>query len=616
MPRSKKAIPPASLTKLPQELIIETPVEDPASQAAQENIQSLIRQLPHDENFRHTAADALVDLGEAAVPQLVEALHNEQLCGFAIHVLRRIGPNAAAAVPALIDSLHHPDPHIATSASRALRSIGSAARSALMNALKDGVSLTRREAAFPLSEICPDDPTVTTALIQALNDPDKDVREAAIKVLAERDDQAAVVPISQLLLDHDVKFLQIVVDALVSMCGERFVIETLKQLRPDLAVPHEGTPTPEQTTESTEPESILPNLELHQRIDMLISLLSFQTAVNELAAIGEPAVPALVKLLNDDYPARRRHAAIVLWRMAQTDPKTAAAALPTLIEKLRNDSEPKVRGRAAQVLISVVPADPKVLTPLIAALRNDSSALVRANIILFLGFDKVEAAVPALIDALNDPEERVRKSAETSLELVKGKIFLDNELEKLQKEIRIRPKARPEPGPLPPTEQKIQELIAALPDDPRERLKAIVALFTTIRNQAAEAMQPAIALLLKEAQQLDFEGMSYVSRLINRALNDTHRALLNPETNLPALVESNRPRPSSEVSYLQLLDTRHAGDGRRHRVRIQDGPDRPNSRRPVANPLPRIASDQIKLVSTNQEPEHIAVAEPSAGRGR
>lgn len=172
------------------------------------------------------------------------------------------------------------------------------------------------------------------------------------------------------------------------------------------------------------------------------------------------------------------------------------------------------------------------------------------------------------------------------------------------------------PEPLRPTNEKI-EVSVTLPSAPRDRLEAIVGAFITLGDQAAAPMKPAIAALLKEAQQRDFDGMSSDARLINRALNYTRRALLDPSTNLPALVKPTRAGPSSEVSYVLLQDTRDAEDGRRHRVRVQDGPDQLKRRHPPTNPLPRVSSDQIELVSTDQQSEPaVATDQPSPARGR
>src|SRR5262249_6744717 len=99
-------------------------------------------------------------------------------------------------------------------------------------------------------------------------------------------------------------------------------------------------------------------------------------------------------------------------------------------------------------------------------------------------------------------------------------------------------------------EEKIKELFAGLPADPQERLETLARLFSAIRQKSAEGMQAAIVALLKGAQQLDYDGKVELCRRINRALDDSHLAILDPETDLPARLKPMRSGggPSTEVS--------------------------------------------------------------------
>jgi hypothetical protein len=89
-----------------------------------------------------TAAHALGRIGEAAVPQLTQALSdpNPLVRKRAADVLARIGPDAKDAVPALIRALGDRDEQVRKAATRALGEIGPGAAEAvprLIEALRE-----------------------------------------------------------------------------------------------------------------------------------------------------------------------------------------------------------------------------------------------------------------------------------------------------------------------------------------------------------------------------------------------------------------------------------------------------------------------------------------------
>ncbi len=91
---------------------------------------------------RETAADALARIGDAAVPALIETLHDtdHEIRAQAARALARMGTGAGPAVPALIDALNDPNRDVRQGAARALGQIGPEAEGAvpaLVSALKD-----------------------------------------------------------------------------------------------------------------------------------------------------------------------------------------------------------------------------------------------------------------------------------------------------------------------------------------------------------------------------------------------------------------------------------------------------------------------------------------------
>ena len=69
------------------------------------------------------AADALVEIGEPAVPVLIEALHDEEprVRNRAIYILGQLGESALAAIPALRERLNDPVDYVSQQASNVLK---------------------------------------------------------------------------------------------------------------------------------------------------------------------------------------------------------------------------------------------------------------------------------------------------------------------------------------------------------------------------------------------------------------------------------------------------------------------------------------------------------------
>ncbi len=84
-----------------------------------------------DETTVRNALDALVTLGPAAVPRLVDALKHEKLRGQVAYILGQMGPAAAPAAPALAKLIADKDERVALEAAIALAKIGPGAKDAV-----------------------------------------------------------------------------------------------------------------------------------------------------------------------------------------------------------------------------------------------------------------------------------------------------------------------------------------------------------------------------------------------------------------------------------------------------------------------------------------------------
>lgn len=190
-------------------------------------------------------------------------------------------------------------------------------------------------------------------------------------------------------------------------------------------------------------------------------------AFRRLTEIGEPAVPALVDLMEEHGTPVRGDAFNAL---ANLGPR-AASAVPELLEMLKGD-EPELRYNAAWLLGTVGPA--------------------------------AESAVPSLTPLLQHPNQRLRDVAARALGQIGGSGHLA--LEGAQTSADVRQRAASMAG------------MAASPLNPASR-RAIVA--AGLSDSSAEVRQRAVELLRTVGRE---EGEALAPYLV-RALNDPDPAV-------------------------------------------------------------------------------------------
>jgi HEAT repeat protein len=178
----------------------------------QKRVEDLIKDLKDERvEVRRLAVEALVRIGESAVPALGEALKDqgEWVRVGAAEALGRIGPEAKSAVPALVEALKDQIVGVRRRAAEALGIIGSEAKSAvpaLVEALKGQDAEVREGAAEALGRIGPEAKSAVPALGEALKDQDKWVRLRAAEALGIIGPAAksAVPALVEALKDQDV----------------------------------------------------------------------------------------------------------------------------------------------------------------------------------------------------------------------------------------------------------------------------------------------------------------------------------------------------------------------------------------------------------------------------
>jgi HEAT repeat protein len=129
-------------------------------------------------------------------------------------------------------------------------------------------------------------------------------------------------------------------------------------------------------------------------------------AEDALLKIGDAAFPALVHGLSLKGSSERQMIIDLL-------PRFGARANTPLIHVLRKDPDPYVKARAASALAGLRPVDTGAVSALIDALKNNDES-VRRNAVLALGDlgSEARAAIPALtVLSQNDPDSLVQVRA-------------------------------------------------------------------------------------------------------------------------------------------------------------------------------------------------------------
>jgi HEAT repeat protein len=384
------------------------------------------------------AAETLVDLGEPALPILLEARKESDLRAHrrAVFALVSIGP---PAVPGLVAALDRGGARVETAlvrigapalpeletalasptrarhTARVLGAMGDRARpaaSALVGLLQDAGAgeEARAEAAAALGQIGPektatgDGPDVAGVLAVALAGPPR-VRLEAARALAQMGPapQMAIPSLALLAADMDVQSAATACEALGQVGGPAAVPPLLSRL-----LKADGA--------SKSAALALARLGPAARLAVapLIACLKsdkedgrFARAV--LERLGSSAIRDLEAALTESAPVIRRSAAEVLGLMGPR----AAAAVPALV-KVLEDRDPSVSIAAAQALVRIDPTKATAAVPILVRLfkGKDEKVADQAALVLAEHGPDARSAVPELLAGLKEKNEKlVRRSA-------------------------------------------------------------------------------------------------------------------------------------------------------------------------------------------------------------
>lgn len=295
-------------------------VRDEAVEAAaslgSDVVERLIASLKDERwRVREQAAKALGKIRDPrAVDQLIVACRDRDgaVKSAAAEALGRIGHEKA--VPALIKLFKDTSKTVRETAGTALVSIGQPAVQALVDCLKDPYFVVRCHGARALGGMTTDyqigrswvrDPQVVDALLDALKDPDRAVREDATIALGHIGDPHAVDGLLEAMKDGTVKRHAI---ASLGMIGDARALPAILEVLKGRGIRQEGKPTPgciiseEQLIKEAATTAlghfrdprVIPDLIL-----LLKDIVYRDQAAASLVLIGDTAIEPLIAFLHD-----------------------------------------------------------------------------------------------------------------------------------------------------------------------------------------------------------------------------------------------------------------------------------------------------------------------------
>lgn len=436
----------------PEWRVRKTAVEILSQRPEKEVIEGLAAILESEENAgaRNSSVEALVRIGPAAVPSLLDRLPQSEgdVRKFIVDILGEIGDRRAAE--GLVSLLKDSDENVRSSAIEALGRLGdTTVVPALIEILGSGNVWLAYSAVEALGRL--GDPRAALPLIAALGE--RVLREAAFRALGRLGDVRAVPPLAAGLWDGNAS---IRAAALKSLSGLADRVDLEKEIS-SLSAEVRGRAGEAlirilvEDSEARQPAlRMLLVLREPRAVDSLVSLLSDASVeddlVSALAAFGPAAVPPLLRSLTNDNEQVRRAAARALGAGGDR------AAVPPLMECVK-DGNGHVRQQAARALgrigdVSTVPGimpllgDPfpdvqdAAVEALSALLSPEDVAVLdpelsspspsrRRNAVAILGQVGGPGAGPRIVFALKDEKRGVRRAAVESLALLSGEDFPD-----------------------------------------------------------------------------------------------------------------------------------------------------------------------------------------------
>ena len=287
-----------------------------------------------DPGVRMRVLQTVAEVGQQAVPALIEALKNDKAAYWACVMLRDIGPAAKEAVPALTGKLQDSRPEIRREAVLALAAIGDA-----RPCRKSPPSWTMHSAAPP-----PPSPWAAWGSVPA---------DAEAKIRRQLQERRPDALLHQPLDAGDASIRK------TRTCA----VETTERL---VALLKDADPRVRQAAARglaalpPAPEITMP---IFEKAFQDADEATVRSALDAMAGIGAPAVPRLIDALKFEHVRAR-----VAYILGQIGP--AAAPATDALAKLIDDKNPRVSEEAVLALAKIGPGAKAAVPALIKAFQG------------------------------------------------------------------------------------------------------------------------------------------------------------------------------------------------------------------------------------------------------
>jgi HEAT repeat protein len=405
-----------------------------------------------------------IGAGDAAdVPPLLAQLKSgdPQRRAAGAAALGLIGRPARPAMPALLAAMHDPDEKVAVNAAACALRIdpkNEQAAAALREQFRSHDAVIRRAAAAACGDLGRQAAIAVDQLVAAVDDPDSDVRVAAVESLGQCRDAAEIaLPTLVRALDND-ELRPIAIDAVGVMgpaakaAAPQLVrllddpdksvqwAAALSLLRVDNQAAGGAIPLFLSALRSPNARSRWDAVWYFERVhdpaaalDDLLKLIAegdTDVRVSALLVVGNigeeaaRAMPAITRCLNDPVPAVRNNAARALALMRIDDLSLAKRAAKVLAD-LFSQTDPRqpdfVLWETTYYLKKLGPVE-SIAVPTLSELTSHADAGVRrAALAAIASFgDEAQDARPAVAKRLSDPDQSVRTAAAKTLWEITG----------------------------------------------------------------------------------------------------------------------------------------------------------------------------------------------------
>jgi HEAT repeat protein len=356
----------------------------------------------------YKAEQTLVLSGNSAVPKLMPLLQADDITvrsRFA-KILAQIRPQSPEAIAALGQLLQSPDANVRKHAAEVLGEIGKAAKPQLAALLKNPNPKVRAAAADAIAHLPGTPKSLIPELIPLLQDPNPSVRIYAVLALRKMREfgKPAIPTLTALLKDESKPVRLISSKILQALQPERSSSEFSEGSSPSLYPSIAASPSPYPSIDDNQQQPPV-KISVPDAVQALLDAEEYgdeYQAIQQLRAIGQPAVPALIPLSKNEYQTIRR-------RAAQAIGDIGSAALPDLLPLL-DSSDQADRKLALSALSNMRDA---ALLPQFVALLNDPNEAIRSTSRIAIGSLPLYDLdlVPALIPLLKHPNSELRSNA-------------------------------------------------------------------------------------------------------------------------------------------------------------------------------------------------------------